>query len=203
MDKEAHIPAVYEPIPTEIGMGEAMRQITPQQRAWVLAYVEAGDENATAAARRAQYGKDSHSPEAAKTTQKITGYRLSHEPKIIAAMRELAEDRFRIAGYRATQAMLELVKDPTHKDHFRALERVLAQTGMGVVMQIEHKHTHSLDEREIIKRIALLAQSQGMDPVKLLGSRGVTVDADFEVVTERLTPPAEPAMSSEGLEDLL
>lgn len=185
-------------------MGPAFAALQPQQRAFVLAYVERADENASAAARAAQYGRESPTPEQAKAAAKVSGYRLIHDKKILEAIKELAADKFRTAGYKAASVLMQIMDTPGHKDQFKAAERVLAQVGMGLAVQINHNHTHTMDEKGQIQRVARLARELGLDPQVLLGSVGVNyVDAEFEVVSPALTALPEPAMSSAGLEDLL
>lgn len=208
MSQTDHLPTTYAPIPDNPSLGPAMRAIEAKQRAFVLAYVERADENGTGAARAANYGGSSETPEQRQTAAKVAAWRLLHDPKIQAAIKELAEDKFRIATFKATAVLMEIMNDPTHKDRFRAAERVLAQNGMGVAIQVNHNHVHDLDEKGMIARIARLAKDQGLDPRRLLGTVGVEyVDAEFEDVTSavgaELTALPAPAMSAAGLEDLL
>lgn len=203
MDIEAHLPDIYPPIPDAPGMPEAYAKLSPMQRAWVHAFLDAGDENATAAARRAQYGKEGTAHQKAQAC-KQAGYHNIHNPLVQDAIRELAHEKFRVAGYLATAQLMALVKDPSHKDHFKAIERVLAQNGMVAAVQIEHNHKHTVTEKDQVEMVVKLAKRLGMDPRTLLGSAGVEwVDAEFEEVKEPLTQLAAPAMSSAGLEDLL
>ena len=183
-----------------------MRAIEAKQRAFVVAYCARDDENGTGAARAAGYGSGSPTVEQANGAAKTAAWRLLHDPKIQEAIKELAQDKFRIGTFKATAVMLEIMNDPTHKDRFRAAERILAQNGMGVAVEVNHNHKVNLDEKGMIEKIARLAKDQGLDPRKLLGTVGVDyVDAEFEVVSDpnALTGPAEPAMSAAGLEDLL
>lgn len=200
------LPAIYQPIPDDnMSLGPAMKAIEPKQRAFVLAYVEQAKEDATAAALAAGYGSISETDEGRKKAAKQAGWRLIHDEKIAEAIKELASDKFRVATFKATAVLLEIMDDPTHKDRFKAAERVLAQNGMGVAIQVDHRHTHrNMDDESMIRRIAALAKDQGLDPKRLLGTVGVDyTDAEFEDVTNSLTAPAAPAMSAAGLEDLL
>lgn len=196
MDAEAHIPDFYAPIPDEPGMPEAYAKISPMQRAWLQAFLDAGDENATAAARRAGYGKEDGTPDQKNNACKTAGHRNIHDPAIQAAIRELAHERFRVAGYQAAAALMALVKDPSHKDHFKALERVLAQNGMIAAVQIEHNHNVKVTEQDQVERLMVLAKQLGMDPKVLLGSAGVILDAEFEVIPspKQLTAQVEDDM---------
>jgi phage terminase small subunit len=199
MDTEAHLADFYPPIPDEPGMPPAYAKISPMQRAWLHAYLDAGDENATAAARRAGYGKEGTDAQKNQAC-KQAGYHNIHDADILEAIRELAHEKFRQAGYLATARLMELVKDPTHKDHFKAIERVLAQNGMIAALQIEHNHNVNVTEEDQIEKVKQLAARLGIDPRTLLGS--AYTDAEF-VEVKVLTAPEEPAMSSAGLEDLL
>jgi phage terminase small subunit len=190
------------------GLGPAMAKLLPQQRAWVEAFIETGPrENATEAARRAGYGANSETEEKRQHTCQITGYRLRHNPDILAAIKEVSENRFGLAAARAVQVQIDIMDDSTAKasDRLKATESVLARAGMQIVNKSEVvRRDIPMDEKAMIRKIAQLARDQGLDPQKLLASRGYVIDAEFEVVsTTALTAPAEPAMSSAGLEDLL
>jgi hypothetical protein len=53
--KTARSPDPTLPVPSDAECGEAMRLLTPSQRAFVVALVESGAENHTACAMRAGY----------------------------------------------------------------------------------------------------------------------------------------------------
>jgi phage terminase small subunit len=190
------------PIEDASGFGPAMAKLSPQQRAWVVAFLETGpQENATAAARAAGYGASSATAEQRETACKTTGHRLRHDARVLDAIQELAKERFRLVAHRATEELVALIDNQDPKVKLKAIDMILARTGLNAAQQIDVNHKHGLadmDDKAMIRRIAQLAESQGLDPVKLLGSRGVVIDAEFEVVQD-----AEPAMSSAGLEDLL
>lgn len=168
----------------------------------MVAFLETGpQENATGAARAAGYGASSATEEQRQTACKTTGHRLRHDPRVLDAIQELAKDRFRIVAHRATEELVAMIDNNDPKVKLKAIDMVLARTGLGAAQQIDVNHRHDvtgMDDKQMIRRIAQLAQDQGMDPIKLLGSRGVVIDAEFEVVQDK-----EPAMSSAGLEDLL
>jgi phage terminase small subunit len=177
-----------------------MAKLSPQQRAWVIAFLETGpQENATAAARAAGYGKDSPTEEQRTQACKTSGHRLRHDERVLDAVQELAKERFRLVAHRATEELVKIMDGNDDKLRIKAIDMILARSGLNAAQQIDVNHNHrvaDMDDRAMIRRIAQLAESQGMDPIKLLGSRGVVIDAEFEVVEQ-------PAMSSAGLEDLL
>lgn len=195
------------PIEDAADFGPAMGKLLPQQRAWVVAFLETGPrENATAAARAAGYGSGSATQEQADKAARVAGNRLRHDQTVLDAIHELAKERFRLAAHRATTELVKLMESNDEKVKLKAIDMVLARTGLNAAQQIEVNHKHDLsamDDKAMIRRIVALAQEQGMDPVKLLGARGVVLDAEFEIVDTGLTAPSEPAMSSAGLEDLL
>lgn len=191
----------YDPIPDSPELGDAMRALQPQQRAFVLAYVEDGKQNNSAAARAAGYGEASPTSEQAKTAAKVAGWRLIHDPKILAAIRELAQTRLSASAFHAANVLVEIAEDVTHKDRFRAAEMLMNRAGMIVVNEQKVVHEHRVEKRDsILERIEALAKKHGLDPDALLARR--VEDAQF-VEVRSLPPPEEAAMSSAGLEDLL
>lgn len=193
------LPAIA-PIEDASGFGPAMKKLSPQQRAWVVAFLETGpQENATAAARASGYGAVSGTEEQRQQACQTTGHRLRHDPRILDAIQELAKERFRLVAHRATEELVKIMDGNDDKLRIKAIDMILARTGLNAAQQIEVNHKHdvsAMDDKAMIRRIAQLAESQGMDPIKLLGSRGVIIDAEFEVIEQ-------PEMSSAGLEDLL
>lgn len=179
-----------------------MTALEPQQRAWVLAYLETGCRSATEAARLAGYA-----PGGAPQSVRMAGHRLKNDEKVLAAIKELAEKRVKSGAYLAMSVLREIAEDPTHKDRFKAAVEMLNRAGMIVVQKQEVEHKHLMDAREVAAGIRQFAKELGLDETKLLGAAGYT-DVDFEVVspisdTPQLTAPEEPVMSSAGLEDLL
>lgn len=171
-----------------------MSALNPKQRAFVMAYVENGNANAAAAARAAGYGGDGTYEQQASTTR-VTGWRLVHDKRVLEAIKELAQGYVTAAVYRAMSVLVEIAEDPTHKDRLAAAEKILNRAGMLVVAEqkitVEHRTTNRL---ELLERIKVLAEKTGTNVAHLLEDH--TTDAEF-------TPVEEPAMSSEGLEDLL
>lgn len=188
----------YSPIPDVPELGPAMRKLLPQQRAFVLAFVDlGGGRKGSEAARKSGYGgANPHSV-------RIQAWRLLHDSDVLTAIKEVAEKRISANAALAADIFLEIAQDPTHKDRFKAAEKLAALSGIVVVERKEVAHTHKLDDKAAIQKIVDLARRMNMDPAALLGNR--YVEAEFVPVTvvPALTDDREPAMSSEGLEDLL
>lgn len=164
------------------GMGPAMLALTPKQRAFVRSMLETGKNSNTFHARAAGYiGDDS--------TIRVTAWRVAHDPKVLAAVREEGIKRMQSTAIIATCRLVELMEDPDKKVALKAIDMVLNRVGMHE--RTEHKLTveHTHDESAMIARISNLAKGLGLDPVKLLGSAGVKadiIDGEFEEV-----PPVE------------
>lgn len=180
------IQAKIPPITNEVGLGTAMRNILPQQRAFVLAYVLIGGASGSQAARMAGYG-------ITPASTRVAAYRLTHDEKILAAIREETDKKMKGAVLLGGSVLEEIARDPLHKDRFKAALALMDRGGMALVN--ETKLTVEVVGREAkIEKVKELAREFGMDPRKLLGQAGVDYeDAEFEVVAD----------GSEGLEDLL
>lgn len=181
--------------------GPAMRRLNPRQREFVMVLLETGTSNMTKAAKLAGYT-------GTQDSLYVTASRLAHDPKIQEAIREEAGRRLNTGGIMAVSRLLTIAENTTdEKTALKAIEMVMNRTGLHAVS--EHKvqvdHTNG-DPVEQIKRVQHLALTLGLDPVKLLGTAGVTmiedktepvdvIDGEFE--------EAEPAASFDGLEDIL
>jgi len=184
--KKAVVPAA------DIGKpGPAMERLTKKQQKYVMCLAETGGHNHARAARSAGYtGTDQ--------TIRTTAYRLAHDPRILEALKEIADRRIRSGALLGASVLMEIAGDTMHKHRFHAAKELLDRSGLMVVT--EHKVTvqNSSDEKAIIDRIASMAAQLGIDHKALLGN---IVEAEFEEVKPKeLAAPFDPAA---GLEDLL
>lgn len=189
MNEQTRAVAIYEPVVETRGLGPAMLAILPQQRAFVYALVETGGQDNTKAAALAGYGGTPGST-------RVQAHRLAHDPKVLDAIREVADERLRSGAILGAEVLIEIAKDPTHKDRFRSAVELMNRAGMLVATRIEHRVVHQHDDAALIARVQELAKTLDMDPKLLLGSAGVITDAEFEVVAPQ--PPAAAAASNEG-----
>jgi len=173
-------------IPKEYKLGPAMSKLTERQRAFVVALLDFGGINPNKAARMAGYSVADGGAGLA-----VTAHRLAHDEKIQDAIQEEAGRRLRTGSIMAVKTLLEIADNPAaeHRDRLKAVEMILNRTGLHAISEKNVTVTH-VDQTsdEMIKRIALLARNQGLDPVKLLGNAGVVVDADFKEVVETPEP---------------
>lgn len=200
MEKALSSAVRYDPIPDSPELGKAMAAILPQQRAFVVAYVNSATGNASQAARAAGYGDTSETEEQRKTAAKVAGHRLIHDAKILAAVKELAQARIEANAFKAASVLVEIAEDPTHKDRLKAAEMLMNRAGMLVVNESKVVHEHRVEARStILEKIRTIAERNGLNADDLIAGRGgqpalpaPVIDATFE-----------PAPSAEGLEDLL
>lgn len=174
-------------------LGPAMKVLTEKQRSFVYALVQTGG-NAAQAAASAGYGANSHSPEARENAYRVRGYQLSHDVKVLAAIKEEAEKRLHSGALIAASALLEMATDPLNKNRFKASVELLNRAGLTVAT--EHKVTveHRGNTGEIGARIRELVRELGPDLQRIAGpDTAAIIDAEYSDVT--------PTRS--GLEDLL
>lgn len=179
-------------VPEDTTLGPAMRNLNLRQRAFVIAMIEQGGINHTEAAIRAGY--TTH-----PGTARVTAHRLAHDDNVLAAIQEEAGRRMRSGAIVAVKVLLEIVDDQgaKHTDRLRAVEMLLNRSGLHAVTEQNIKVEHrDMSEAAMIKKIKLLAEKQGLDPVKLLGASAV--DAEYTEVTQ-ITEISQ----SETLEDIL
>lgn len=160
--------------------GPAMRNLNERQRAFVVAMIEMGGINYTRAALAAGYGNGN------VKSAEVQGNRLAHDEHILAAIHEEAQRRMRSGAIMAVQTLLEISSNPgaENRDRLKAVEMILNRSGLHAVTEHNVKVEHrDITDEGMIKRIKLLAEKQGLDPMKLLGSAGLTIDAEFKDVT--------------------
>lgn len=164
-------------------LGPHMRALNRRQRAFVVAVLELGSTNYTRAAYAAGY-------EGPQPSVSVTAYRLAHNEKVIAALNEEAKRRLNAS---APMAISELIKIAEYsgdtKSKLKAIEMVLNRTGHHALSEHKVAIEHSYNDQQAVTRIFTLAKQLQIDPVKLLGSNGVSVnekgeilDAEFEEV---------------------
>lgn len=153
-----------------------MTDLTEPQRSFVRHYVDLGGENATEAARRAGYGTNSD-------TQAVIASNMLTQPRILAALRELADQRLRSGVVIAASVLVEIAKDRFHKERYKAAVELLNRAGLvveGVSRIIVEDHR---TPEEIERRIKSLAEKVGVDWRRLLGTVAPeAIDAEFTEV---------------------
>lgn len=173
-------------------LGPAMLNLNERQRAFVIAMVEMGGINISRAALAAGYGNGNAASAA------VLGHRLAHDERILTAIHEEAHRRLRSGAIMAVQTLLEIANDQSakHGDRLKAVEMMLNRSGLHAVTEHNVKvERYDVTDESMIKKIKLLAEKQGLDPVKLLGSAGVLIEGEFAEVskdTENFNTSPEP-----------
>ncbi|MEO6781841.1 MAG: hypothetical protein ABI407_11470 [Bradyrhizobium sp.] len=119
-------------------LGPAM-QALPNDRwrefVFALCTQKPGHGSLTRAARTAKFGKGSTPANLAKLA-----WKLSHDERAIAAIAEESRKLIRVGHPEAAAAVLNLVRNPSHRDHMRAVAAVLDRAD-----PIESQSRHSVE----------------------------------------------------------
>jgi hypothetical protein len=110
---------------SEIELGPKMQACTERERKFVWFYVTDDDGNASEAARKAGYAD----PGLQSATIRVTGHKLMHRERVLAALEEVGRKAFRgllVPAVRATRRMIENEK---HSDHAKTVLSTLSRLG--------------------------------------------------------------------------
>ena len=160
------------------------------RQAFVLALLQDDRDDGAAAARAAGYSDYG-------TSAKVIGSRLRHNPDVLAAIHETAVAPLSSLKFLATNAVRDVLADPTTKaaDRLKVAALVFDRSGMGAETKQNIVVEHIRCPAETIADIRRFAKEMGQNERKLLDSFGV-IDAEF-------TDVAEPAGSTVGLEGVI
>ena len=161
--------------------GPAMLALSPMMRRYVVMWCEHPNFGPKALAKAAGYQGDDN-------CLAVTGHRVSHDKKVLAAMDEEASKRLRYGGAIGVAAVVKIALNEAHKDHLKAALALMDRTGRHAMS--EHKVVVD-DKRpetkaELIAAIKRVAGEAGLDDgavQKLIGvDVGNVVDAEFEEI---------------------
>lgn len=173
----------------DVKLGPAMKHLTPKARAFVMALVELGGVGHDRAALMAGYKGN-------KSSLGVMGSRLASDPKVQEAIVEEAKALARSSALAAVATTIQVMTDVAANKQVRlnAAARIMALASLEPekVSTVKHEVSVSQTTKEQVDAVVRLAQEVGIDPRKLLGRAGVTVDAEYTIVGD-----------STGLEDLL
>ena len=116
-------------------LGPAMKVLNERQREFVRHLVtgKPGYGALTRAYKRAGYGKNSKAATLSKEA-----HHMSRDERVIAAIAEESKKVIRVAHPEAVAALLNMIRDPAHRDHARAV--------MGLLDRVDPVQTkHSID----------------------------------------------------------
>jgi len=158
----------------EDDFGPAMQELSDAQRAFVIAYADQGGINGAEAARKAGYGNNDMAAGRA-------AYLLLRKKNVLAAIREVAEERIRAGAVLAASVLVEIADSKFDKNRFKASVELLNRAGLiveGVSRVIVEDHRTNA---QIERRVTDLCNKLGIDPLQLLGRREAE-EADYEVI---------------------
>ena len=155
-------------------LGPAMRQLTEKQRKFVQIYVEQPMRNGASTAAAAGYSTGGKSGVGVR----FEAYRLLRTERVLAAIREELDKRFRSDAVIGRSVLMEIALDKEHPQRLKAATALLDRGGFHSMSEqrisVEH---HNLTGDAMIERIKALALELGMDATKLIGSNAATPPA--------------------------
>jgi phage terminase small subunit len=144
--------------PDEPEWGPAMMALpNDQQRAFVYHYVRSNPRRGAlvAAARRAGYVANS-----TPTQQAKFAWKLSRDPRVLQAITEESRKILFCAFPEAGNALVNLIRDPDHRDHGRAIAMLLDRTfpaetkhNVEVVHKIVNPDEEALEELRALRHL--------------------------------------------------
>jgi phage terminase small subunit len=176
-------------IPEDAKLSPKMKGLSEKAKRFVIALVELGGRDMNRAAMMAGY-------EGSPASMNVTASRLAADPRVQAALLEEAKALMASSALSATATMIQIMENPigSARDRLSAAKMVLAFAGMEQAAQVSKVEVSITEDRaEQIAQVKAMAAELGLDPRKLLGKAGVTIDAEF----------TEVKAGTEGLEDIL
>jgi len=191
--------------------GAAMKELPNDRwRAFVELYLlEPPTRGAqTRACRRAGFGK----PRSNATTMARIALRLMSDDRIVAAIAEESKKMLRTGAPEAVKALLELIRDPTHKDHARAIgmiiDRVDPVTSHQVV-EVTHKHidpdAEAIEELRALRKLGATREKlielfghNGLERVEALEAADAARKADAAKVIDAIAVEAKDHADADG-----
>lgn len=141
-------------------LGPAMKKLNQRQRDFVRALLleKPGYGALVNAYRKAGYGR----PDSKRPTLSKDAHHLSRDPRIIEAVAEESKKVLRLGHPEAVAAALNLIRDPTHREHGRAVFALLDRVD-GVTTKHSLDVTHRIEDPD---RVAL----EELKALRLLGT---------------------------------
>jgi phage terminase small subunit len=168
-------------------LGPAMKALPAKWRSFVTFYLleNPGRGAQTNAARRAGFGTARSKP----INMAHIAWRLMRDERIQAAIAEEARKLLRGSAPEAAKALIELIRNPDHKDHARAIGMMLARTDpeitrhdMNIVHRVVNEDDESLEELRALRQLGTTREKL----VELFGGNGLARLEQLEAAdTER------------------
>lgn len=171
---------------TEVGEGEcgpAMAVLNERQRAFVRAYIALGrngyQDNSLAAKEAGYTGSDEH--------LRVQGHRLSHDPRVMAAILEEAKKGVSVAaavvGY-PVLVEIALDADAPRKDRIKCALALMDRGGIPAMTEHKVSVDHGPNNERMLALAKRFAAELGVDETRLLGVNRDVIDVEFAEVSE-------------------
>jgi phage terminase small subunit len=150
-------------------MGPAMAALsTDQQRRFVEHYVATGGSNQRASAQAAGYSVGN------AAAARVTATRLLQDPKVQAAVSEVAQGYYAGDLPKYTAALRKIALNPNHKDQTKVLIWLHQTMGISPITRGEHKITQQVtvtfDRQKAIAELQQLERDRGISLFPRLNS---------------------------------
>lgn len=162
-------------------LGPCMQALNEKQRDYVRMFVAYGDP--LDAARASGYGGEH--PQSVRNA----AWKLAHDPRIKAALREYAEAHLSGLVPLATTALENILLNPAHTSHFKAVERILNQAGMVIAQKHEVDVVDNRTADELKSYVMSIANAHGLDVKKILGYDPVSKALPAPKIIDAITRP--------------
>ena len=161
--------------------GPEMRKLPYQEQLFVC-NLYMGTRTVSSAMRQAGYTA------ATPNALRVHAHTLLHSERIIAALKEESKRRTATLLPAAQRALGNLLENPNHADHFKAIKMVRDDGGVSAAVErvLNVKVKVEVSDSDKIKAIAAFATSHGIDPKTLLGfdPGAEVIEGEFEEVDD-------------------
>jgi phage terminase small subunit len=165
--------------------GPAMQELNEKQQKFVLALVNgplgygrliaAYEAAGYKSGKRSSLGKEAH--------------RLSRDPRVVEAVAEESKKVTRLGHHEAVAALMNLIRDPSHRDHARAVGMLLDRVDPVMTrhdMRVAHEH-----------RVTLSMDDEAYEQFKALKALGVSPERMRAVLGGNTIPKLERRLAAE------
>ena len=162
---QVYQPHFVFPVVSEKDLSPEMKALTDYQRRFVWAMLETGGQNHTAAAKLAgsTSTEDGH---------RVRGFELTHNPKVLAALRVEAVKRMQASGVQLANDLVTIATNPDEKSEVRlkAIGMVMDRTGMqGVTERHVVVEDKRLTREELMRELFRTARDVEVPVARLAG----------------------------------
>jgi hypothetical protein len=156
-----------------------MKKLDAREQLFVLCFFENGGNQTEALASAGWEAKNRN------TLYRLANYHI-HRKEVMDAIREESQRRTVMLSAKVQRAIENIVENPQHQDHFKALKLLRDDAGVSRAVERVLSVRVEVSDNEKIEAIKQFALAHGLSPTKFLGfDPDKAVEAEFsEVDTE-------------------